>query len=159
MARSAFYPSLRLSGSAGWTNNGLAGIVNPGSLLLQAATSLAQPLLGQNKNRVNLDIAKVQQQQALITFERKVLDAGNEVNNAMAEYHSALRVCELQQNQIERLQTTLTVVKHQMEYGDINYLQVLLARQSLLEAQLAEVSAQYGIVNSYVTLFQILGGR
>ncbi|EKC67354.1 multidrug resistance protein, FusA/NodT family, partial [human gut metagenome] len=56
-ARSALYPSITLSGSAGWTNN--AGVItNPGKLLLSAAGSLLQPIFNANANRANLKIAK-----------------------------------------------------------------------------------------------------
>ena len=43
-ARSAFYPSITLSGSAGWTNNVGSMIVNPGKFLASAVGSLTQPL-------------------------------------------------------------------------------------------------------------------
>ena len=43
-ARSAFYPSITLSGSAGWTNNAGSMIVNPGKFLASAVGSLTQPL-------------------------------------------------------------------------------------------------------------------
>lgn len=158
VARAAFYPSLRLTGSGGWTNNGLAGIVNPGSILLQAAASLAQPLLAQNQNRANLEIAKAEQEKALIMFQQKVLYAGNEVNNALAEHQSAQKILVLQQKQIECLESTLGSITKQMEYGEVNYLQVLMARQSLLDAQLNETSSKYDIINSYITIFQALGG-
>ncbi len=56
-ARSALYPSLTLSGSAGWTNN--AGVVvNPGKILLSAAGSLVQPLFNANANRARVRIAQ-----------------------------------------------------------------------------------------------------
>ena len=49
-ARSAFYPGITLSGSAGWTNNGGAAITNPGAWLLQAVGSLVQPLFNRGQN-------------------------------------------------------------------------------------------------------------
>lgn len=67
-ARSAFYPKITLSGSAGWTNNSGADIANPGDWLLSAVGSLVQPLFNKGRNIANLKIAKAQQQQAQITF-------------------------------------------------------------------------------------------
>lgn len=77
-ARSAFYPKITLSGSAGWTNNSGADIANPGDWLLSAVGSLVQPLFNKGRNIANLKIAKAQQQQAQITFAQKLLDAGAE---------------------------------------------------------------------------------
>lgn len=88
-ARSAFYPQITLSGSAGWTNNSGAAIVNPGNWLLQAVGSLTQPLFNKGKNIANLRIAKAQQEEALLAFQQSLLDAGAEVNNALTQWQTA----------------------------------------------------------------------
>ena len=84
-ARAAFYPSITLSGSAGWTNSGGAAVANPGAWLLQAVGSLVQPLFNRGQNLANLKIAKAQQEEAVLQFRQSLLDAGNEVNNALAQ--------------------------------------------------------------------------
>ena len=62
-ARSAFYPSITLSGSAGWTNSAGAMIVNPGKFLATAVASLTQPLFNRGANIAQLRIAKAQQEE------------------------------------------------------------------------------------------------
>ena len=52
-ARAAFYPSIVLSGSAGWTNSAGSMIVNPGKFLASAVGSLTQPLF--NKGQIMAD--------------------------------------------------------------------------------------------------------
>jgi multidrug efflux system outer membrane protein len=157
-ARSAFYPSLTLSGSAGWTNSGGVGVSNPGALLLQAAGSLIQPILNNGQNRANLEIAKAQQEEAKIKFRQTVLDAGNEVNNALKNYQTSTNMIRLESQQIEKLKQTLGDTEAQMKYGSTNYLQVIVARQSLLSAQLNVLSDRYNEIDSYITLYQALGG-
>lgn len=80
-ARAAFYPNITLSGSAGWTNSGGAGIMNPGSLLLSAAGALLQPVFNRGKNIANLKIAELRQEEAALAFSQKLLNAGADVNN------------------------------------------------------------------------------
>ena len=75
-ARAAFYPSITLSGSAGWTNSGGAAVANPGAWLLQAVGSLVQPLFNRGQNLANLKIAKAQQEEAVLQFRQSLLDAG-----------------------------------------------------------------------------------
>ena len=82
-ARAAFYPSITLSGSAGWTNAAGAAITNPGQWLFTAVGSLVQPLFNRGKNIANLRIAKAQQEEALLSFRQILLDAGTDVNNAL----------------------------------------------------------------------------
>ena len=90
-ARSAFYPSITLSGSAGWTNSGGTAITNPGAWLLSVVGSLVQPLFNKGENIANLKIAKARQEEALLHFRQELLDAGNEVNDALAQWQSARR--------------------------------------------------------------------
>lgn len=57
-ARSAFYPSITLSGTAGWTNSAGSMIVNPGKLLLSVIDSLTQPLFNKGLNVAQLKMPK-----------------------------------------------------------------------------------------------------
>ncbi len=82
-AHASFYPSVTLSGSAGWTNSGGAAITNLGAWLLQALGSIVQPLFNQGKLKANLTIAKTQQEEAVIQFRQSLLTAAEEVNNAL----------------------------------------------------------------------------
>lgn len=157
-ARSAFYPKITLSGSAGWTNNSGAGIANPGDWLLSAVGSLVQPLFNRGRNIANLDIAKAQQEQALIAFAQKLLDAGAEVNNALTEWQTARKNAELNRRKVETLEKAVRSTQLLMEHGNTNYLEVLTARQTLLQAQLAEVSDRYEEIQSVISLYHALGG-
>lgn len=156
-ARSAFYPKITLSGSAGWTNNSGAGIANPGDWLLSAVGSLVQPLFNRGRNIANLKIAKAQQQ-AQITFAQKLLDAGAEVNNALTEWQTARKNAELNRRKVETLETAVRSTQLLMEHGNTNYLEVLTAQQTLLQAQLAEVSDRYEEIQGVISLYHALGG-
>ena len=157
-ARSTFYPQITLSGSAGWTNNSGADIVNPGKWLLSAIGSLVQPVFSKGRNRANLHIAKAQQQQAQIAFVQKLLDAGAEVNNALTQWQSAQKRAELNGRKVEALQTAVRSTTLLMEHGSTNYLEVLTARQTLLQAQLSELSDKYDEIQAIISLYHALGG-
>ena len=158
-ARAAFYPSITLSGSAGWTNGGGAAVANPGAWLLQAVGSLVQPLFNRGQNLANLKIAKAQQEEAVLQFRQSLLDAGNEVNNALAQWQTARERIRLDNGQVEQLTITLGDTELLMENSaDTNYLQVLTARQSLLSAQLAVASDRYDEIQGVIELYHALGG-
>lgn len=157
-ARSSFYPQITLSGSAGWTNSSGAGIINPGDWLLSAVGSLVQPLFNRGRNISNLKIAKAQQQETLVAFRQKLLDAGAEVNNALTQWQTARKSLELDRRKVETLETTVRSTQLLMEYGNTNYLEVLTARQTLLQAQLTEVSDKYEEIQGVIGLYHALGG-
>lgn len=157
-ARSAFYPQITLSGSAGWTNNSGVSITNPGKWLLSAVGSLMQPLFNSGRNVANLNIAKAQQQQAIVAFRQKLLDAGAEVNNALTQWQTARKSLELDNLKVKTLETAVRSTQLLMEHGNTNYLEVLTAQQTLLQAQLTEVSNKYEEIEGVISLYHTLGG-
>ena len=131
-ARSAFYPSITLSGTAGWTNSAGSMIVNPGKLLFSAIGSLTQPLFNKGLNVAQLKIAKAQQEEARLAFQQALLNAGSEVNNALTQVQVARGKTELRARQITSLETTVCSTRLLMQYGTSTYLEVLTAAGATL---------------------------
>ncbi len=157
-ARSAFYPSLNLSGAAGWTNNGGGMVVNPGDLLLNMAGSLVQPLFNKGTNVANLKIAKAEQKAALLAFQQKLLDAGAEVNNSLTSWQTARKRLEIGEKRIESLKETVQKTERLMKHSSVNYLEVLTAQQSLLSAEESQAQDRFEEIRSVIALYQSLGG-
>lgn len=159
VARAAFYPSLPLGGTIGWTNNSGAAIVNPGHWLLNALGSLTQPLFNKGRNVANLKIAKARQEEALISFRQKLLDAGTEVNNALTQWQNAGKRLEVSQRQIEALEEAVRSNRLLMTHSDkSSYLEVLTAQQSLLAAQLTRSQETFDKIQGVIKLYHALGG-
>ena len=157
-ARSAFYPSIVLSGTAGWTNLAGSIIVNPAKFIANAVGQLTLPLFNRGQNIAQLRIAKAQQEEASLNFQQTLLNAGAEVNDALTAYQSCKSKTELYQKQVTALEKTVSSTSLLMEYGTTNYLEVLTARQSLLNAQLTQVSNRFMEIQSVISLYQALGG-
>ncbi len=156
-ARSALYPSITLSGTLGWTNNN-GIIVDPGKLIWTAAASLLQPIFNANANRAQVKIAKAQQEESRLAFQQALLNAGAEVNNALMQCQSARAKTDLRIGQIEALERAVVATELLMQHGTTTYLEVLTAQQSLLSAQLSQISDQFDEIQGVVNLYQALGG-
>lgn len=157
-ARSAFYPGITLSGSAGWTNAAGAAITNPGQWLLSAVGSLVQPLFNRGKNIANLKIAKAQQEEALLTFQQSLLDAGAEVNDALVQWQTARKRIQLDEQQCTSLQSALRSSELLMQYSSQNNLEVITARQALLQAELNTATDRFDEIQGVINLYHALGG-
>ena len=157
-ARSAFYPSIVLGGSAGWTNSVGEMIINPGKWLLSAVGSLVQPVFNQGANTARLRISKAQQEQALLSFRQMLFDAGVEVNNALCQWQTARQKQELNKAQIQTLQSAVRSTQLLMQHGDTNYLEVLIAQQTLLQAELVNASDKFEEIQGVINLYHALGG-
>ena len=116
------------------------------------------PLFNRGQNIAQLRIAKAQQEEASLSFQQTLLNAGAEVNDALIAYQSSKSKTELYQKQVVALEKTVTSTSLLMEYGTTNYLEVLTARQSLLSDQLTQVSNRFMEIQSVISLYQALGG-
>ena len=157
-ARAALYPSLTLSGSAGWTNNAGAVVVNPGKLLLSAAGSLLQPIFNAGRNRARVKIAKAQQEEAKLAFQQALLNAGAEVNDALTQVQTARAKTDSRREQLRSLERAVESTQLLMQHGSTTYLEVLTAQQSLLSAQLSAISDRLSELQGVVSLYHALGG-
>ena len=157
-ARSAFYPSITLSGTAGWTNSAGSMIINPGKLLLSAVGSLTQPLFNKGLNVAQLKIARAQQEEAKLSFQQTLLNAGSEVNNALTQVQVARGKTELRARQIASIETAVRSTRLLMQHGTSTYLEVLTAQQGLLSARLTQVADRFDEIQGVINLYQALGG-
>lgn len=157
-ARTAFYPTLTLSGSAGWTNSAGGMIVNPGKLIASALASLTQPIFNKGANVAQLKIAKAQQEEARLGFQQTLLNAGVEVNEALVQYQTAQTKATLYNKQVEALENATRSTRLLMTHGNTTYLEVLTAQQSLLNAQLTQVANRFTEIQGMITLYHALGG-
>lgn len=126
--------------------------------MLTAIGSLVQPLFNRGQNIANLKIAKAQQEEALFAFRQSLLDAGAEVNNALVQWQTARQRIELDELQTASLQSALRSAELLMEHSSQNYLEVLTARQSLLQAELDIASDRYDEIQGVINLYHALGG-
>ena len=158
VARSNFYPRITLSGSAGWTNSAGAAIVNPAKLLASAVASLTQPIFQNGANIAKLKIAKAQQEEAKIQFQTTLLNAGNEVSNALDMYQACTEKVNARNMQVNSAKNAADYTKELFNLGTSTYLEVLSAEQSYLSAQLSEVSDTFSRMQAVISLYQALGG-
>lgn len=158
IARTAFYPSITLSGSAGWTNSMGSTIVNPGNLLLSAMGSLVQPIFNKGINTANLKIAKAQQEKSKLLFQQSIFNAGQEVNDALVLWQTAQDKIGIGKQQIEALQEAVHKTELLMKHSSTNYLEVLTTQQSLLQAEQTQVQNYFDKIQGIINLYHALGG-
>ena len=153
VARSEFYPTLSISGTVGWTNN--SGVtINPAQILLNAISSLAQPLFAQGRLKANLKVAQAQQEQTQIAFEKALLVAGGEVRDALADCQACSTREEARTLQVEASRKAYENSREQMRYAGATYLEVLIAQSTWLDAQLQQTTDWLEKQQSFINLYK-----
>ena len=151
IAHANLYPSLTISGEGA-----LKGL--PTSWAVSLLGKLVQPIFNAGSNRANYKIAQSQQREALLNFQHKLLEAGNEVNTALAQCRSARSKTDLRIRQIETLESAVYSTRQLMSHSEATYLEVLTAQQSLLSARLQQVSDRFEGIQGVISLYRALGG-
>lgn len=158
VARASFYPALSITASAGQYSSNIEDLLDPGSTLARIAAGLVQPIFNKRANKTRLEIAKEQQNQAFYDFQSALLNAGQEVSNAMSLYETTASKTIIRQKQINALELSVDYSQELLENGFANYTEVITAKQSLLQAKLAGVSNRLQQYQSVINLYSSLGG-
>lgn len=158
VARSNFYPSLTLTASGGFQSLDFNELINANSLFANLVGGLAQPIFNQRKIKTQYEVSKAQQEQALLNFKKSLLVAGNEVSNALFAYNAETRKFEFRQKEVEALRDAERNSEILLNNGYANYLDLLTARQSALNAELNVIDSKLQQLLTIVDLYEALGG-
>ena len=158
-AKAAMYPQLTLTGDIGIDSKGLANWFNlPGSLLWNAVAGLTQPLFNGRALKTQKEVARLQEDAAFISFKQTLLDAGNEVSNALASIHFIAQQADYQKEQVESLKKAYEYSQELLINGYATYLDVLSAQNNVLSSELSLYTTYNNIVQQKIILYRALGG-
>jgi NodT family efflux transporter outer membrane factor (OMF) lipoprotein len=154
-AKASLLPSITLNTG---TQVGFIQNFKPENLIANIIAGITQPIFAKKQLIGQLNIRKAQQEEALLNFEKTVLTAGSEVSNILYAYESSLNKNEDRQKQINSLNTAVYFTQELLKAGEANYIEVLNAEQSLLQAQLNQVGDKLQQLQASVNLYRALGG-
>jgi len=158
VARSSFYPTLRLTAAGGFQSIDVADLFNANSLFANLIASVAQPLINGRQIRTQYEVSQAQQEIALIEFERSLLIASREVSDAMYNYEAAVEKIGVKTKEFDAYELATSYSEELLNNGMVNYLEVLTARENTLNSQLELVNAKFNKLNSIIELYRALGG-
>lgn len=158
VARSDFYPSLRLTATGGYQSLELKELFDVNSLFANLAASIAQPVFNQRRIRTAYEVSVAEQEQALLDFRRTILTAGREVSDALSNFEAAEDRMEVRAKELEAYELATSYSEELLNNGLINYLEVLTARENTLNSQLQLVNDRFNRLNAVVELYEALGG-
>lgn len=158
VARSYFYPALTLTATGGLQSLEVKEWFSTKSLFANIVAGLSQPLLAQRQNKTRLEIAKANQQKAYLQYEKSILIAGREVSDALASYENETSKLETRKNQLDALTSAAGFSDELLQYGLVNYLEVLTAKDNALNTEINYIDNKYKQMNAVIQLYKALGG-
>ena len=155
-ARSQFYPTVTIGASAAFTNSN--GALTPGKWLTTLFGNLTQPIFMRGALTANLKVSKLKYEQAFNTWQNSILQAGNEVSNALVNYNGYDANSKLEAQRVEVLKKNVEDTRALYQSSGSSYLEVITAQTQLLSAQLNKVTDDFYKMQSVVSLYTALGG-
>ena len=158
VARSEFYPSLKITATGGLQTIDIDKLFSANSLFANVVTGLTQPLFNKRQIRTRFEVAKANQEKAYLQFQQTLLVAGREVSDALQDYTNETTKLEIRKNQVEALKAAAGFSDELLEYGLANYLEVLTAKDQALNTELNLIDNQFNQYEAIITLYRALGG-
>lgn len=158
VARSAFYPSLTITGAGGFQSLEVKDWFSTSSLMANVVSGLTQPIFNRRALRTNMEVAKSNQEIAYLNFEKALVSAGKEVSDALATYENETNKLTIRNKHVGTLREAAEYSEELLKYGMATYLEVLTAKDSALASELSLIDNQVKQYNALITLYRALGG-
>lgn len=159
VAQASMYPSLNITASGG-VNAFKASdwFTLPASLFGTVAGGITQPLFQRGQLKTNLQVAKIQREEAVIRFRQVALDAIGEVSNSLVKLDKLKAQQRIASEQVSTLQLAVVQARMLFRSGMANYLEVVTAQGRSLEASLTQADITRQQLSASVELYRSLGG-
>ena len=157
-AKAQFYPSLRITGSTGVQSVDIDKLFSGNSVFANVLVGLAQPILNKRQIRTNYEVSLANQEKAYLNFRKTILNAGNEVSDALKMYNAQDQFIAFKKKELSAYDKSVEFSQELVNYGMANYLEVLNANVNKLNAEINIANAQYTKLQAGVELYRALGG-
>ena len=157
-AKAQFYPSLKITGSTGVQSVDIDKLFSANSVFANVLVGLAQPILNKRQIRTNYEVSLANQERAYLNFRKTILNAGNEVSDALKMYNAQDQFIAFKKKELSAYDKSVEFSQELVNYGMANYLEVLNANVNKLNAEINIANAQYTKLQAGVELYRALGG-
>lgn len=159
VAKARFYPSLGISASIGYRAfNPKYLLKTPESLLYSLAGDLMAPLVNRNEIKATYYGANAKQLQAVLHYERTILNAYVEVANQLAKIGNLEQSYDLKAKQVEALSGSIEISNSLFRSARADYMEVLLTQREALESKFELIETKAEQLKAMVGIYRALGG-
>jgi len=156
--KSAYFPTISLTGSLGQQSSALDNILQSSANRWSFGPSLSVPIFDFGRIKQRVAISETDLQSSLINYEQSVKKAYKEVHDALAKITLERNRLAFQKEELNAYQKVLDLNTKRFNKGVANQLEVLDAQKSVLSASLNVVGTQQTLLTSQAELFKALGG-
>jgi multidrug efflux system outer membrane protein len=159
VAEASLYPTLSITASGGLNAYEFTKWFNiPKSLFATGLAGVTQPIFQRRALKTQFEVAKLQRDEAAITFRQSAYNAMGEVANALVQIDKLKTQYQLSADQVTLLNSAINNAELLYKSGMADYLEVITAQSNLLQAELSNATLQRDQLSAMVELYRALGG-
>lgn len=158
VAKAAFFPQINLIGALGTESSFFSQLFHAPSNIWQYGFTLLQEIFTGGRLTSTLRLTEAQKREAIHTYQSTILNAFQEVNNALISHKISLELVKTQRENVETLSEYFRLSNLRYQEGLIDYLTFLDAERQLFSAMLDLATATGDTVISIINLYKALGG-
>jgi len=157
-ARAQFFPSIQLTGQAGYQSSSLVSLFQPHAAFFSVVGGLTQPIFDGGVILGNFELAKAKQDELLQTYRKTVVSAFTDVDNALMSIRQTTEKLRLQREVVASSRRAFQLSEQQLRAGTADIVTVLNTQLTLFQAEDVLWQAQLARLLAFVSLYQALGG-
>jgi NodT family efflux transporter outer membrane factor (OMF) lipoprotein len=157
-ARASFFPTLTLTPYAGYNSFNAGLLFNPGSFTYGLIGGLTAPVFNRKGIKAEYERTIAEEKIAVYNYQKTILSGFQEVNNNLSGISNYKQAFEFKQQELQALNNALSVANDLYLVGRANYLEIITAQRSVLDAELELTNIKRNIFLSSVNLYQAVGG-
>lgn len=159
IANAAYYPSLTLSASSGYTSAALSNLVNVPNLAWSLGLSIAQSIFDNGARQLASAQARASAEVAASTYRKTVLTAFQEVEDNLVLAEQLQQEVQLQTDALDAARRNLGIVQDQYRAGTVSFLDVTTAQASVLSTENSLLTVRNRQLAAANTLLKNIAGR
>ena len=156
-AKANLFPNISLTGLLGGASSELSSLTD-GPLAWNVGGSILGPLFNFGRLQRQLDIEESKTRQALLSYERTVLNAFRSVEDALIEIKTLKEQLNARQDRLEASLNAQYLSSERYDKGVTSYLELLESQRQAFESELNYTETRRALLNAYVNLYRVLGG-
>lgn len=158
VARASYFPSISLTSSVGVSSGSLNDLFKNGAVGWSFGPSISVPIFDAGRLDANYDVAQIEREQTLASYESSIQTAFREVSDVLATRATLGEQLEAQYRLQDNFEQTYQIADARFKAGLDNYLDVLDAQRSLFSTQQGILDLELQKIVSQIELYQALGG-
>lgn len=158
VARADFFPNISLTGTAGLESYALNSLFNTSAGLWNGVAAVTQPIFEAGALRSGMRLVRAQQDQMVLTYKQTIIDAFQQVSDALIAYQKDREFREQQERLTSAAADADRLSKVLYQHGGASYLQVITSETNYFAAELNLAQAKLNERLALVELYNALGG-